>query len=235
MHEHTAKAREFFETDAYLTRNPVVAIRTQLVAELLSDLRGARVLDLGCGDGSVSRPLLAAGNDVTLVDVSEAMLDRAKRAVIPEGAGKAEYVQFDVLEWEPDAPYDAVLCIGLFAHVSSPQRLIEQAVKATRAGGRCIFQITDSGRPLGWLLTRYGRFRQREGYRLNELATSELVAFAAAYGLTPIADRRYGLLLPTTGRLPYRWHRWLERRFASGLLSRAGADTLLVFRKDAAS
>jgi SAM-dependent methyltransferase len=232
VNTHTAKAREFFETDAYLTRNPIVPIRARLVAELLSDLRGASVLDLGCGDGSVSRPLLAAGNDVTLVDVAEAMLDRAKQAAIPEGGGKARYVRSDVLEWQPDALYDAVLCIGLLAHVSSPERLLAQAVRATRVGGRCVLQLTDGGRPLGWLLTRYGRLRRREGYRLNELTSRELVALAKEYGLRPVAARRYGLLLPTTGRLPYRWHRWLEGRFARGRLARAGADALLVFRKE---
>lgn len=232
MSTHTAKARAFFETDAYLTRNPIVSIRARLVAELLSDLRGGAVLDLGCGDGSVSRPLLVAGNDVTFVDVAEAMLERAKRAAIPDGGGKAKYVRSDVLEWEPDAAYDAVLCVGLLAHVGSPERLVEQAVRATRVGGRCVLQITDRGRPLGWLLTRYGRFRLREGYRLNELTSAELVALAKRYGLRLVATKRYGLLLPTTGRLPYRWHRWLEDRFAGGRLARAGADSLLVFRRE---
>ena len=232
MSAHTAKVRAFFETDAYLTHNPIVSIRARLVAELLSDLRGGAVLDLGCGDGSVSRPLLVAGNDVTLVDVAEAMLERAKRAAMPDGGGKATYVRSDVLEWEPDAAYDAVLCIGLLAHVSSPERLVEQAARATRLGGRCVLQITDRGRPLGWLLTRYGRFRLREGYRLNELASGELVTLAKEHGLKLVATKRYGLLLPTTGRLPYRWQRWLEDRFAGGRLARAGADSLLVFRRE---
>jgi SAM-dependent methyltransferase len=232
MERHTAKVRDFFETDAYLTGNPIVPIRARLVAELLSDLRGGTVLDLGCGDGSVSRPLLVAGNDVTFVDVSEAMLDRARRAIIPPGAGQAQYIRSDALEWEPDGPYDAVLCIGLLAHVSSPQRLLEQAVRATRVGGRCVVQITDSGRTLGWLLTRYGRLRRRQTYRLNEMAAQELVALAGAEGLRPIAARRYGLLLPATGHLPYSWHRSLEEFFAQSFLARAGADALLVFRKE---
>jgi ubiquinone/menaquinone biosynthesis C-methylase UbiE len=228
---HLANVRRFFDSDAYLTRNPIVSIRARLVAEVLSDLRGGKVLDLGCGDGSVSRPLLATGNDVTLVDVSEAMLDRARERAASGVGGKAKYIHSDVLEWQPDSLYDAVLCIGLMAHVSSPERLVEQAMRATRSGGRCVIQFTDRGRPLGWLLTCYARIRRREGYRLNELNGRDVVRLADACGLRLVAARRYGLLLPALGRLPDRWHSWLEARFAQGLPAHAGADALFVFRR----
>jgi SAM-dependent methyltransferase len=232
MNAHTAKVREFFDSDAYLTHNPIVRVRARLVAELLSDLRGGRVLDLGCGDGSISQPLLAAGNDVTFVDVSDAMLARAQEAAIPSGGGRAEYVQADVLGWEPESEYDAVLCVGLLAHVASPERALEQAARATRVGGRCVVQITDAGRALGWLLTRYAQVRPRKRYRLNRLSSRDLALLAGRHGLRPIDERRYGLLVPMTGRLPYPWQRSLEERFAHGFLARAGADTLLVLRKE---
>jgi SAM-dependent methyltransferase len=232
MSAHTAKVREFFDTDAYLTHNPIVRIRAGLVAELLSDLSGGKVLDLGCGDGSISKPLLAAGNDVTFVDVSAAMLARARQAAVPPDGGRAEYVQSDILTWEPKSQYDAVLCIGVLAHVASPERALEQVAKSTRVGGRCVVQITDAGRPLGWLLTRYAQARPGKRYSLNRLSASDLVHLAAKHGLRPTAMRRYGLLVPLTGRLPYRWQRWLEERFAHGVLAHAGADILLVFGKD---
>jgi SAM-dependent methyltransferase len=217
--------REFFETGAYLDRNPIISIRARHVADLLSDLHDGSVLDLGCGDGSLSR--LLAGNRVTLVDFSAAMLDRARQNV-----PRARCVQADVLEWEPDRLYDAVLAVGLLAHVASPQLLLQKVAAALRPGGRCILQITDGGRPLGWVLTRYGRIRPRGGYRVNELTSRELTERAAAYGLTPVAARRYGLLLPGTGRLPYRWQAWIEDRFASGWLSRAAAEVLVMFWKE---
>jgi SAM-dependent methyltransferase len=225
--DHTSAVLDYFDTDAYLIRNPIVPIRARLVSELLSGLRGGRVLDLGCGDGSVSRPLLANNNHLTLLDLSEAMLERAGHAT----GGMTRYLHADALTWRPDGFYDAVLCIGLVAHVDSPARLLEQAAGATRPGGRCIVQITDVGRPLGWLLTRYGRLRRREGYPLNELTGRQLVALAIQHDLRPVAACRYGLLVPLTGRLPYRGQAWLEERFASGLLSRAAAELLVVFEK----
>src|SRR5437867_9302947 len=56
VNTHTTKVRDFFETDAYLSRNPIVPIRARLVSELLSDLRGGSVVDLGCGDGAFPGP-----------------------------------------------------------------------------------------------------------------------------------------------------------------------------------
>jgi SAM-dependent methyltransferase len=225
--EHTSAVLDYFDTDAYLSGNPLVPIRARLVAELLHDLHGATVLDLGCGDGSISRPLLAGENRLTLVDMSEAMLERARHAT----SGATRFVRANALTWTEDAVYDVVLCVGLVAHVESPSKLVERVAAATRPGGRCIVQITDGGRPLGWLLARYARLRRREGYRLNELTGSELVDLAAERGLRPLAARRYGLLIPLTGRLPYRVQSWLEERFSTGLLSRAAAELLVLFEK----
>jgi len=47
--------------------------------------RGANVLDIGCGPGTLSLPLARAGADVTSFDVSTGMLDRLKEAARNEG------------------------------------------------------------------------------------------------------------------------------------------------------
>lgn len=45
---------------------------------------GARILDVGCGPGSLSLPLARAGADVTALDISTAMLDRLKETAQSE-------------------------------------------------------------------------------------------------------------------------------------------------------
>lgn len=46
---------------------------------------GAKVLDIGCGPGSLSLPLACAGADVTSLDISTGMLDRLREAARQEG------------------------------------------------------------------------------------------------------------------------------------------------------
>ncbi|MDN7024374.1 class I SAM-dependent methyltransferase [Methanoculleus sp. FWC-SCC1] len=47
--------------------------------------RGTKVLDIGCGPGTLSLPLARAGADVTSLDVSKGMLDRLAETAREEG------------------------------------------------------------------------------------------------------------------------------------------------------
>jgi 2-polyprenyl-3-methyl-5-hydroxy-6-metoxy-1,4-benzoquinol methylase len=57
---------------------------------LLGDPRGQRILDVGCGNGLMTRRLASLGADALGVDVSESMLDRA-RAYTTEHDARIEY------------------------------------------------------------------------------------------------------------------------------------------------
>lgn len=60
---------------------------------------GSRVLDIGCGPGTLSLPLARLGADVTSLDISSGMLDRLKDAV------KQESLPIDIVEcswWTAD-------------------------------------------------------------------------------------------------------------------------------------
>src|ERR1043166_10126678 len=47
--------------------------------EMLGDVRGRRILDLGCGEGGYARELARHGAQVVGVDGSERMIDIARR------------------------------------------------------------------------------------------------------------------------------------------------------------
>jgi 2-polyprenyl-3-methyl-5-hydroxy-6-metoxy-1,4-benzoquinol methylase len=224
--------RDFFDTRSYLDRNAIIPVRARILRELLEDVRGGRVLDLGCGDGSISRSLLASQNQLTLVDFSARMLDSA-RSASPAGA-PIEFIEADILDYVPTAPYDAVICVGVLAHVRSVPRAIERVSVALRPGGLCVLQTTDNASPLGWLLNKYYRRKSRERYELNTITLADLLATARLCGLTQTGSRRYGLLLPGLGNLPYVWERRMEEVVGSDpRLSRLGAEVMVCFEKRA--
>ncbi len=222
--------RAFFDTHTYLERNAIIPVRALIVAELLSGLQDARILDLGCGDGSISRALLAAQNKLTLVDFSPKMLERARSAA-PPGAS-VEFIHADILGFSPPEPFDAVICVGVLAHVPSLNDALARVSAAVRPGGVCILQITDDAAPLGRMLNHYYRRRQREHYEKSRVTLTELVAVADRHDLSALDRRRYGLLLPGTGKLPYRWERRLEDTVRiRPRLSQLGAEVIVSFQK----
>jgi len=99
--------------------------------------RAEHALDLGCGDGRLSRELDAAA--LTAADVSTVALERAGRRLVDRGA--------ELVELEPDAPlplpdstYDLVLCAETLEHVRDVQLLLSEARRVLRPGGR--FAVT---------------------------------------------------------------------------------------------
>jgi magnesium-protoporphyrin O-methyltransferase len=53
-------------------------MRAAMLSRLPADLTGARVLDAGCGTGTMAAELAARGAEVTAVDISPRLIDRAK-------------------------------------------------------------------------------------------------------------------------------------------------------------
>ncbi|SHO65971.1 16S rRNA (cytosine967-C5)-methyltransferase [Pseudoxanthobacter soli DSM 19599] len=79
-----------------------------LPARLLGDVAGKRVADLCAAPGGKTAELAVAGARVTAVDISPARLERLASNLARLGL-HAEIVVADLAEWQPEAPFDAVL------------------------------------------------------------------------------------------------------------------------------
>jgi cyclopropane fatty-acyl-phospholipid synthase-like methyltransferase len=121
--------------------------RRRRVADLAGKLSpGARVLELGCGNGiPVARDLVDAGFDVTGVDVSPEQIRRAREAV-PE----AKFVAADMLSVDvPEASFDAVVCLYAIEHVPRERHadVFRRIFGWLRAGGLALLAVEDSDQP----------------------------------------------------------------------------------------
>ncbi len=75
---------------------------------LLRDIKGKRVLDLCAAPGGKTMQLCAAGADVTALDLSPERMHRVMENTRRMGF-KPRMEVANAMDWEPDAPFDAIL------------------------------------------------------------------------------------------------------------------------------
>jgi S-adenosylmethionine-dependent methyltransferase len=101
----------------------------------------ASVLDVGGGAGHQSFLLARVGYDVTLLDSSPAMLDKARQQLERLPAGAQERVTLLETEGEKAEEavsgrrFAAVLCHGVLGYLEQPEPLVDQLCRCAAAGG----------------------------------------------------------------------------------------------------
>ncbi len=127
---------------------------------LFGNIRGKRVLEVGCGGGWLTRMLAAKGAMVSAIDVSEEgcistrlLLERHGLPYETICAGDAHRLQF------ADGTFDAVLIAGVLHHVNLPKALAEIR-RVLKPGGKVIgYEPMRYGKLAMRLRTAYLRFR----------------------------------------------------------------------------
>ncbi len=95
------------------------------------ELRGAVVLDAGCGVGGTSAALHARGADVIAVDC-----DAARLAALNERLPDVETERSDLEELPyPDASFDAIVLQDVIEHVASPALVLAELVRVLTPRG----------------------------------------------------------------------------------------------------
>lgn len=101
------------------------------VVELLAPRAGERILDLGCGDGALTRALVAAGAEVTGVDASPDMVAAARAAGIDARLADGHDLRFA-------AEFDAVFSNAALHWMTDPASVLAGVARALRPGGRFV-------------------------------------------------------------------------------------------------
>jgi 2-polyprenyl-3-methyl-5-hydroxy-6-metoxy-1,4-benzoquinol methylase len=104
---------------------------------------GERVLDLGCGDGAFAAALLGAGCEVTMADVAQEALRRA-RARAP-GAVAVALAEGAPLPFAEDA-FDVVWAGEVLEHVADVVGLLAEVRRVLRWDGRLLVTTPWHGR-----------------------------------------------------------------------------------------
>jgi SAM-dependent methyltransferase len=109
-------------------------LRGELAYTLLSadlDLRGARVLDAGCGIGGASRALRGHGADVHALDANPERLAALARNAPSIAALRGDLARLPY----GDARFDAVVMQDVLEHATDPAAVVAEAARILRPGG----------------------------------------------------------------------------------------------------
>ena len=118
--------------------NGCFPMRDDVLLPMLDRLAPGRVLDAACGSGAVTKQLVARGHDVVGIDISEAMLSRARNAV-----PGALFLIGDITDLPlPHAEVDHVVCSLALTHVADLRPFFAEAARVMRPGGHLLLVDT---------------------------------------------------------------------------------------------
>ncbi len=110
--------------------------RLQFIRERLP-LKGARLLDLGCGGGILSEALAREGATVTAIDLSSEQIDIARLHALEAGL-EIDYRRIssnDLIEQHGEA-FDAIACMEMLEHVPEPEAILADCRALLKPGGK---------------------------------------------------------------------------------------------------
>lgn len=104
------------------------------VREILGDVAGKKILDVGAGTGRLSVLLSKKGADVTALDLSEEMLKvlSKKNRKIKTSVGDAESLPFT------ENSFDIVVSAFLIVHLKEPRYFFDEAYRVLKDGGHLL-------------------------------------------------------------------------------------------------
>jgi 2-polyprenyl-3-methyl-5-hydroxy-6-metoxy-1,4-benzoquinol methylase len=130
--------------DAYLRERPLYR-ETLLpaVLDLVGDIQGMAVCDLACGQGFVTRELARGGARAVGVDISERLLEMARRYEDEEPLG-VRYLNDDAQTAAslPDASFDGVTCVMALMPIPDIAATFRTVHRLLKPGGWFVFAIT---------------------------------------------------------------------------------------------
>ena len=160
-------------------------MRALMLAQLPEDLRGARILDAGCGTGAMAVELAKRGAEVVAVDISPALVAIAEKRMPQDVAGQITWVAGDMLD-DTHGRFDHVLAMDSMIYYSAADIAGLLSKAASRVNGKFVFTVAPRT-PALMLMWRVGKLFPRAD-RSPVMIPQTTTAIAAA--LRDLGEKR---------------------------------------------
>lgn len=129
-----------WNSDLYDNKLGFVAEFGRDVIELLKPQPGEKILDLGCGTGTLTYAIAKAGAEVTGIDLSEAMLQQAR-----DQYPQLSFIQADASDFQLDETVDAVFSNAALHWVKNAEAVVACIWNALKEQGRFVAEFGGFG------------------------------------------------------------------------------------------
>ena len=132
-------------------------VRFTLTFDLLGDLSGKRILDIGCGSGPyIVEALKRGATHVTGIDPAPRMLELAKqRAAGADVLDSVTLIEGAFPQTRPDGSFDYAVVMGVMDYIAGAESFVQAAINTVSEGVVFSFPSTH------WLRTPIRKIRYR--------------------------------------------------------------------------
>lgn len=235
------EVKDFFErTDVYLTYNYNLRIRRETVAEFIADEVFDSVLDMPCGTGDITVPLLSQFRQILFMDFSTNMVKLTESRIPKEDMHKVTLVNADFNSYDfKRKQFDLIISLGILAHIENPENFLKEIAALVKPGGKLIIQNTNSKHWFSKLIRTYLGFRRvigKDKYRLNKIPEDLLINSLKKEGFHLLRSFKYnqsflGFSRIFSNDLKYKLTRNYFGHAANNTHSGQGSDGTFLFVK----
>lgn len=131
-------AAQPWDPESYARHARFVSDLGSAVVELLAPQSGERILDLGCGDGALTRRLVGLGCEVVGIDSSAPQVEAARKLGLDARVMSAESLPFQ-------EEFDAVFSNAVLHWIKRADPMLAGVYRALRPGGRFVAECGGFG------------------------------------------------------------------------------------------
>lgn len=116
-------------------------ILDKFLLNYLSGRNNNKILDIGCGIGSLSIPLAENGNNVTAIDISHEMISSLQKNITPNLRSRIKIVNGDFLDITLKSKFDIILCNLILDHINNPILFLRKCNDNLKKNGKLIIVL----------------------------------------------------------------------------------------------